>query len=28
LFRISTMGEISDYDMARLLNALQTVIAG
>ena len=28
LFRISTMGEISDYDMARLVNALQTVIAG
>jgi len=28
LFRISTMGEISDYDMARLINALQTVIAG
>ncbi len=28
LFRISTMGEISDYDMARLLNALHTVIAG
>jgi len=28
LFRISTMGEISNYDMARLLNALQTVIAG
>jgi len=28
LFRISTMGDISDYDMARLVNALQTVIAG
>jgi len=28
LFRISTMGEISDYDMARLVQALQTVIAG
>jgi 2-aminoethylphosphonate-pyruvate transaminase len=28
LFRISTMGEISDYDMARLVNALRTVIAG
>jgi 2-aminoethylphosphonate-pyruvate transaminase len=28
LFRISTMGEISDYDMARLVYALQTVIAG
>ncbi|NOR19717.1 MAG: 2-aminoethylphosphonate aminotransferase [Xanthomonadales bacterium] len=28
LFRISTMGEISDYDMARLEQALQTVIAG
>ena len=28
LFRISTMGEISDYDMARLVHALQTVIAG
>ena len=28
LFRISTMGEISDYDMARLVNGLRTVIAG
>lgn len=28
LFRISTMGEICDYDMARLEQALQTVIAG
>ena len=28
LFRISTMGEISDYDMARLVQALRTVIAG
>jgi len=28
LFRISTMGEIGDYDMARLVNALRTVIAG
>ena len=28
LFRISTMGEISDYDMARLEQALRTVIAG
>jgi 2-aminoethylphosphonate-pyruvate transaminase len=28
LFRISTMGEISDYDMARLEQALQTVIGG
>ena len=28
LFRISTMGEISDYDMARLEQALQVVIAG
>ena len=28
LFRISTMGEISDYDMGRLEQALQTVIAG
>jgi 2-aminoethylphosphonate-pyruvate transaminase len=28
LFRISTMGEISDYDMARLENALRTVTAG
>ncbi len=28
LFRISTMGEISDYDMARLEQALQIVIAG
>lgn len=28
LFRISTMGEISDYDMARLENALRTVAAG
>lgn len=28
LFRISTMGEISDYDMARLEQALKTVIAG
>ena len=28
LFRISTMGEISDYDMARLEQALGTVIAG
>lgn len=28
LFRISTMGEISDYDMARLVHALQSVIAG
>ena len=28
MFRISTMGEISDYDMARLVNALRTVIAG
>ena len=27
LFRISTMGEISDYDMARLEQALETVIA-
>ncbi len=28
LFRISTMGEISDYDMARLEQALRTVAAG
>jgi 2-aminoethylphosphonate-pyruvate transaminase len=28
LFRISTMGEISDYDMARLEQALVSVIAG
>mgnify|MGYP000539555777 CR=1 FL=1 len=28
LFRISTMGEISDYDMARLEQALRTVSAG
>lgn len=28
LFRISTMGEISDYDMARLEQALRLVIAG
>ena len=28
LFRISTMGEISDYDAARLLQALRSVIAG
>ena len=28
LFRISTMGEISDYDMARLEQALRQVIAG
>ncbi len=28
LFRVSTMGEISDYDMARLLQALRIVIAG
>lgn len=28
LFRISTMGEISDYDMARLEQALRTVIGG
>lgn len=28
MFRISTMGEISDYDMARLEQALQSVIAG
>lgn len=28
LFRISTMGEISDYDMARLEQALQSVFAG
>jgi len=28
LFRVSTMGEISNYDMARLEQALQTVIAG
>jgi len=28
LFRISTMGEISDYDMARLEQALKSVIAG
>lgn len=28
LFRISTMGEISDYDMARLEQALRRVIAG
>ena len=28
LFRISTMGEISDYDMARLEQALKMVIAG
>jgi len=28
LFRISTMGEISDYDMARLEQALKLVIAG
>lgn len=28
LFRISTMGEISDYDMARLEQALRSVIAG
>lgn len=27
LFRISTMGEISDYDMARLEQALRTVVA-
>ena len=28
LVRISLMGEISDYDMARLEQALQVVIAG
>jgi 2-aminoethylphosphonate-pyruvate transaminase len=28
LFRVSTMGEISDYDMARLEQALRLVIAG
>jgi len=28
LFRISTMGEISDYDMVRLERALQSVITG
>ena len=28
LFRVSTMGEISDYDIARLEQALQTVIGG
>ncbi len=28
LFRISTMGEISDYEMARLEQALQSVIGG
>ena len=28
LFRVSTMGEISDYDMARLEQALNLVIAG
>ena len=28
LFRISTMGEIGDYDMARLVQALQMVISG
>lgn len=28
LFRVSTMGEISDYDMARLEHALRLVIAG
>ena len=28
LFRISTMGEISDYDMGRLEQALQKVIGG
>ena len=28
LFRISTMGEISDYDMARLEQALRSVIGG
>lgn len=28
LFRVSTMGEISDYDMARLEQALRFVIAG
>jgi 2-aminoethylphosphonate-pyruvate transaminase len=28
LFRISTMGEISDYDMERLLHALRSVITG
>lgn len=28
LFRVSTMGEISDYDMGRLEEALQIVIAG
>ena len=28
LFRISTMGEIADYDMARLQQALQLVISG
>jgi len=28
LFRISTMGEISDYDMARLEQALRLVIGG
>jgi 2-aminoethylphosphonate-pyruvate transaminase len=28
LFRVSTMGEISDYDMARLEQALKMVIAG
>jgi 2-aminoethylphosphonate-pyruvate transaminase len=28
LFRISTMGDISDYDMERLVQALRTVIGG
>jgi len=28
LFRVSTMGEICDYDMARLVQALKTVIGG
>ncbi len=28
MFRISTMGEISDYDAARLEQALQSVITG
>jgi 2-aminoethylphosphonate-pyruvate transaminase len=28
LFRVSTMGEISDYDMARLEQALISVISG
>lgn len=28
LFRVSTMGEISDYDMARLEQALRLVVAG